>query len=123
MRRHQREGAEGGSSPSDYRRCSIRRSGIRLDYLGSRICWLLFKRRRNRETLASAAADYFADAARHRSHALRIDREQARRLRIVVDDLEADQDLQDAVLSVHLRKRLAYVPQLTYGAATPGASR
>jgi hypothetical protein len=46
-------------------------------------------------------AIYFADAARHKSHSLGIDREQARRLRIVVDDLEADQELQDAVLSVH----------------------
>jgi hypothetical protein len=66
--------------------------------------WLrdyMFKRRRNRETLASAAADYFADAARHKSHSLGIDREQARRLHVVVDDLEADQEVQDAVLSVH----------------------
>lgn len=66
--------------------------------------WLrtyMFKRRRNRDELADAATGYFADAAVHKSHGLGIDRDQARSQHIVVDDLEIDQDLQDATLSVH----------------------
>lgn len=66
--------------------------------------WLrtyMFRRRPNREKLADAVTSYFADAAVHKSHGLGIDRDQARGQRVVVDDLEQDQDLQDAVLSVH----------------------
>lgn len=37
----------------------------------------------------------------HQSHSLGIDREQARSHGVKIEDLEADQALQDAVLSVH----------------------
>jgi hypothetical protein len=66
--------------------------------------WLrayMFKGRRRADDQAERATSYFADAAVHKSHGLGIDRDQARGAGIVIDDLEVDQDLQDAVLSVH----------------------
>lgn len=50
---------------------------------------------------AEAVAGYFANYETHRSHALGIDRDQARDQGVKIEDLEADQALQDAVLSVH----------------------
>lgn len=50
---------------------------------------------------AQGIADFFADASTHQSHGLGIHRETARSHDVIVDDLEADQQLQDAVLSVH----------------------
>lgn len=50
---------------------------------------------------AEDIAGYFADYEIHQSHALGIDREQARDQNVVIEDLESDQALQDAVLSVH----------------------
>jgi ATP-dependent protease ClpP protease subunit len=50
---------------------------------------------------AADVAEYFADYRLHPSHGMGIDREQARDVGVVVDNLEEDQDLQDAVLSVH----------------------
>ena len=52
-------------------------------------------------TRAEETAAFFADYEIHQSHSLGIDREQARAHGVRVDDLEADQTLQDAVLSVH----------------------
>jgi hypothetical protein len=50
---------------------------------------------------AVSVARFFASYTTHRSHSRGIDRDQARERGVVVDDLEEDQDLQDAVLSVH----------------------
>jgi hypothetical protein len=50
---------------------------------------------------AGRVADYFADYETHQSHSLGIDRDQAREVGVIVDDLEDDPRLQDAVLSVH----------------------
>ncbi len=50
---------------------------------------------------AAAIAQWFADYPTHQSHSMGITREQAREQGLNVVDLEADQDLQDAVLSVH----------------------
>lgn len=50
---------------------------------------------------ARETAEKFADYTAHRSHGRAIDREQARAYGAKVKDLEEDQDLQDAVLSVH----------------------
>jgi len=50
---------------------------------------------------AEDVAGYFANYEVHRSHSLGIDREQARDQGVRVEDLETDQALQDAVLSVH----------------------
>jgi hypothetical protein len=50
---------------------------------------------------AEAAAEFFANYALHQSHGIGIDRDAARSAGIIIDDLEADQRLQDSVLSVH----------------------
>jgi Serine dehydrogenase proteinase len=46
-------------------------------------------------------AGYFANYEIHQSHSLGIDRDQAKRQGVRIEDLEASQELQDAVLSVH----------------------
>ena len=66
--------------------------------------WLaqyMFRYFDDRAARAEQTANYFADYETHQSHSLGIDREQAREHGVIVDDLEADQALQDAVLSVH----------------------
>lgn len=68
--------------------------------------WLtsyMFKGTRNPgpKARATKVAEYFADYTVHRSHSLGIDRDKARSKGVTVIDLEADQGLQDAVLSVH----------------------
>ncbi len=66
--------------------------------------WLqryMFAGRTDAEEAAAKAAGFFADYALHRSHALGIDRDQARAVGVLVDDLEHNPQLQDAVLSVH----------------------
>lgn len=50
---------------------------------------------------ATKVANYFADYTEHRSHSLGIDREKARSKGLTVTNLEDDQALQDAILSVH----------------------
>jgi hypothetical protein len=50
---------------------------------------------------AKRVADYFANYATHQSHSLGIDRDQARAVGVSVMNLEDDQRLQDAMLSVH----------------------
>jgi hypothetical protein len=74
------------------------KSGRRPVYLGVRR-----KRHRWRCTAARVekVAAHFAGCERHRSHSLGIDREQVRKEGIKIGVLEADQGLQDAVLSVH----------------------
>jgi hypothetical protein len=47
------------------------------------------------------AADYFASSEIHKSHSRSINRDDAVAAGLVVENLEADQGLQDAVLSVH----------------------
>lgn len=66
--------------------------------------WLaryMFKDRGDRDALAKAVATYFANSDIHKSHGKAIDREEARGEGVNVTDLEDDQRLQDAVLSVH----------------------
>lgn len=50
---------------------------------------------------AKRIAHFFADSERHKSHSKAIDRDEARAQGVVIDDLEDDQALQDALLSVH----------------------
>lgn len=50
---------------------------------------------------ANATAHHFNDAASHKSHGRRIDRDEARLHGVVVDDLETDQSLQEAVLTAY----------------------
>lgn len=66
--------------------------------------WLrmyMFKKLPDVKQKAEHVARWFADYEEHPSHALGIDRDSARSQGVVIEDLEADQDLQDAVLSVH----------------------
>ncbi|HTE20939.1 MAG TPA: serine protease, partial [Armatimonadota bacterium] len=50
---------------------------------------------------ASRVAAHFNDASTHKSHGRRIGRDEARTHGVKVDDLEADQDLQDDVLTAY----------------------
>lgn len=50
---------------------------------------------------AEETSAFFADHRLHQSHSLGIDRDQARAAGVKVEDLETDQRLQDAVLTVH----------------------
>lgn len=66
--------------------------------------WLvdyMFKDHSDPQAVADKAADFFADASMHKSHSRGIDRKQARDAGLLIVDLESDQELQDAVLSVH----------------------
>lgn len=66
--------------------------------------WLatyMFANDNNKKDKAKKVADYFADYETHRSHSLGVERDTARKLGLNILDLEEDQDLQDAVLSVH----------------------
>jgi hypothetical protein len=66
--------------------------------------WLaeyMFKDRDDAADLATQVASHLADHSIHQSHSLGITRDKARDLGLVVADLEADKDLQDAILSVH----------------------
>jgi hypothetical protein len=51
--------------------------------------------------LAKATAAHFNDASKHKSHGRRIDREEARRNNVAIDDLEDSQELQEAVLTAY----------------------
>jgi hypothetical protein len=61
----------------------------------------MFAGQQNARRRAAQVARYFASYSIHRSHSLGINRDQARERGVVVTDLEDDQALQDAVLSVH----------------------
>lgn len=65
--------------------------------------WLeryMFKGRLHAAAKANEIATFFASYENHRSHGLGIDRERARALGLEIINLEDDQELQDAVLSV-----------------------
>lgn len=65
--------------------------------------WLqryMFSSRTNPEALARAAAEHFG-GNKHGSHGRRIDREEARQQQLEIIDLEDDQDLQEAVLTLY----------------------
>jgi hypothetical protein len=79
--------------------------------------WLeayMFAGQGNAVVRAAEAAHHFNDTGTHKSHGRRIDRDEARGLGIVVEDLEQDQALQDAVLS-------AYHTATIYFEKTPAA--
>jgi hypothetical protein len=66
--------------------------------------WLrsyMFRGDRRRASKAKATAKWFSQYGASQSHALGIDRDQARAHNVSIADLEADAVLQDAVLSVH----------------------
>jgi hypothetical protein len=53
-------------------------------------------------------AEHFNDAQTHKSHGRRIDRDEARRQGVVIEDLEGSQDLQEAVLTAYHLMTLAF---------------
>lgn len=55
----------------------------------------------NADALGKAIAKHFNDAGMHKSHGRRIDRDEARGQGVVIEDLEANQTLQELVLSVY----------------------
>ena len=66
--------------------------------------WLenyMFAGKPNAKDLAERAAAHFNDAASHKSHGRRIDRDEARLQELDVEDLETSQELQEAVLTLY----------------------
>ena len=66
--------------------------------------WLteyMFAGKPNAGDLAQKAAAHFNDTSTHKSHGRRIDRAEARNQCLCIEDLEASQDLQDAVLTLY----------------------
>jgi Serine dehydrogenase proteinase len=66
--------------------------------------WLerrMFSGESNSAALAAETASFFNDASTHKSHGRRIDRDEARAHHVHVQDLEDDQSLQEAVLTVY----------------------
>ena len=61
----------------------------------------MLSERDDRKERAQAIAHYSAKLEEHKSHSLGIDRDRARAEGVVIEDLEGDQALQDAVLSAH----------------------
>jgi hypothetical protein len=61
----------------------------------------MFAGNKDGPALAEAAAKWFANFNFFKSHARRVSRDDARALQLNVTNLEADKNLQDAVLSVH----------------------
>ncbi|MDQ6878061.1 MAG: hypothetical protein M3082_10270, partial [Candidatus Dormibacteraeota bacterium] len=73
--------------------------------------WLaeqMFRRRANRNELGATVAKHFNDAGVHLSHGRRIDRTEARGQKLVIEDLERDQALQEAVLSAYHLATIAF---------------
>lgn len=66
--------------------------------------WLterMFAGKPNTKKLAQKTAKYFNDASTHMSHGRRISREEAADNHVTIEELEADQELQDAVLTAY----------------------
>lgn len=66
--------------------------------------WLqarMFEGQSDASAKANRVAGHFNDAAMHKSHGRRIDRDEARSVQVVVEDLEDDQSLQEAVLTAY----------------------
>lgn len=54
-----------------------------------------------RKVWAKTAAKHFNDASKHKSHGRRIDRDEARKRHVIVENLEDNQALQEAVLTAY----------------------
>lgn len=65
-------------------------------------------------TKAEATAKFFNHASFHKSHGRRIGRDEARSQNVVVEDLELDQPLQEAVLTLYHLNTMGF----EYGPAT-----
>lgn len=73
--------------------------------------WLeryMFAGQTDAEAKGKRIAAYFNDAAHHKSHGHRIDRDEAREQGVVVEDLEDNQALQEAVLTLYHMATIAF---------------
>jgi hypothetical protein len=78
--------------------------------------WLsdyMFKGRHNRLARGAQVAEYFNDATIHKSHGRRIDRAEAKKVGVVIEELEPVPDLQDAVLTSYHLVTLLFEKTLT----------
>lgn len=65
--------------------------------------WLksyMFKNNQKKNEIAKGISDYLSNHKNFQTHSRHIDRDQAKKIGLIIDDLESDQDLQDRVLSV-----------------------
>jgi hypothetical protein len=87
-----------------------------VDFVARELELHMFRRKRkhNRAQYAREAADWFADHRFFLSHGRNVTRDDARAHRIIVTDLEADEVMQDLVLSI------SHAAQLTFS-STPCA--
>jgi ClpP class serine protease len=76
-----------------------------LDYSETMVArWLakgMFKNANDPDAEGKRVAHHFNDASTHKSHGRRIDRDEAKLQGVVIEDLEAEQTLQDAILTVY----------------------
>ena len=83
-----------------------------LDYSERMVAqWLsdyMFAGVRNRKKRGLSIAQHFNDASKHLSHGRRIDRNEARKQGVVVEDLEDSQDLQEEVMSLYHIMTIAF---------------
>jgi len=74
-----------------------------LDYSESAVAkWLaarMFAGQADAQARGKSTAAHFNDASSHKGHGRRINRDEARANGVVIEDLEATQNLQDAVLT------------------------
>jgi hypothetical protein len=66
--------------------------------------WLatsMFKGKSKAADKGAAVARHFNDATTHKSHGRRIDRQEAHDKGVITEELEANQDLQEAVLTAY----------------------
>jgi ClpP class serine protease len=68
----------------------------------------MFKADEHREKKAKQIAKFFRDASVHLSHGRRISREEAKKQGVIVEELENNQNLQEAVLSAYHLITLAF---------------
>lgn len=66
--------------------------------------WLakyMFKKSKNPKETADKVAKYFSRGSSKKSHGRRIDRDEAKGHSVIIEDLENDQDLQEAILTAY----------------------
>lgn len=73
--------------------------------------WLekrMFKSDKNRKTKSKKIAKFFRDASIHLSHGRRINRDEAKKKGLLIENLEDNQELQDSVMSAYHLITLAF---------------
>lgn len=98
-----------------------------LDYGEAMVAnWLehyMFRNQTDNVTMARSVAKYFNDAGTHKSHGRRIDREEARAQRVIIEDLEKEQDLQERVLTAYHVMTISFENSVITKAIISGSGR